>query len=326
MSLDSAEAAPHAEPGIDRFAIWGTSAVLGVTHPDALDAARAILDERLSVTEQAASRFRPGTEILALNERSGEGPIVVSAALFDLVIHAIAAAEMTDGACDPTVADSLLALGYDRDFDELDSVTAPLSDTAHVAPAPGVAGIVVDPLSSTVDLPLGVHLDLGATAKARTADLAATAISEQLGVGALVDLGGDLRIAGEPPQGGWHIGIADEARTGDIDEVHEVFMMSGGAVASSSNAVRHWRRGDSELHHVIDPATGWPAEAVFRLATVAAPTCVEANALSTAALVWGEDALFELPQRSMAARLVRVDGSVERVGGWPEPIKENAAS
>ena len=56
--------------------------------------------------------------------------------------------------------------------------------------------------------------------------------------------------------------------------------------------------------------------------TVAASTCVLANTLSTASLVWGEDALFELPQRSMAARLVRPDGSVERVGGWPEPIEQ----
>ena len=56
------------------------------------------------------------------------------------------------------------------------------------------------------------------------------------------------------------------------------------------------------------------------MVTVAASTCVIANSLSTAALVWGEEALFELPQRSVAARLVRVDGGVERVGAWPDPI------
>jgi thiamine biosynthesis lipoprotein len=57
--------------------------------------------------------------------------------------------------------------------------------------------------------------------------------------------------------------------------------------------------------------------------TVAAATCVAANALSTAAIVWGEDALFELPQLGAAGRLVRPDGSVELVGGWPEDESRN---
>ena len=99
-------------------------------------------------------------------------------------------------------------------------------------------------------------------------------------------------------------------------------MIHGGGVASSSNAVRRWATTEGVQHHIIDPATGRPAEPVFRLVTVAARTCVEANALSTAAMVWGEEALFELPQRSAAARLVREDDTVERIGGWPEPAEE----
>ena len=98
--------------------------------------------------------------------------------------------------------------------------------------------------------------------------------------------------------------------------------VTAGAIASSSTAVRTWQRGDEIAHHVIDPTTGEPAARVWSMVTVAASTCVAANSLSTAALVWGEDALFELPQRSMAARLVRPDGTVERVGGWPDPIRQ----
>ena len=141
--------------------------------------------------------------------------------------------------------------------------------------------------------------------------------------GVLVDLGGDLRTAGEAPTDGWKIGITTEARSGLIVAVDEVISVTAGAIASSSTAVRTWRVGDLMAHHVIDPATGWPATRIWSMVTVAASTCAMANSLSTAALVWGEDALFELPQRSIAARLVRPDGSVERIGGWPEPTGQD---
>ncbi len=309
-------AAPEAAPAFDRFGIWGTSAVLGVTQPELLEAARGLLDAELALVEQAASRFRAGTEILALNHAAGTGPIAVTPVLLDLVTCALGADATTGGACDPTVGDALISLGYDRDFDEIGDV----DPSGAPQPAPGTSGIVVNQAASTVELPLGVHLDLGATAKARAADRAAEAIAAALGCGVLVDLGGDLRTAGDAPSAGWQIGITTEARSGSTDDVDEVIAVTSGAIASSSTAVRTWRRGDEVAHHVIDPASGAPAERIWSMVTVAASTCVLANSLSTASLVWGEDALFELPQRSMAARLVRLDGRVERVGGWPEPI------
>jgi len=130
-------------------------------------------------------------------------------------------------------------------------------------------------------------------------------------------IGGDLRVAGQAPDAGWHIGIVTSARTHALDEVHETVALHTGAIASSSTAVRRWQRGSTSVHHIVDPFSGQSATEVFTLVTVVAPTCVEANALSTASLVWGEEALFELPQRADAARLVRREGAVERVGAWP---------
>ena len=46
-------------------------------------------------------------------------------------------------------------------------------------------------------------------------------------------------------------------------------------------------------------------------------SCVEANLVTTAAIVWGERALDELPRFGQAVRLVRSDGEVVRVNGWP---------
>jgi FAD:protein FMN transferase len=302
------------EPIFETFSIWSTSVVFGVTNPAVLSDARALLDAVLADVEQAASRFRPGTEIEALNASAGTGPLGVSPTMVDLVSHALWAAETTGGACDPTIADSLVALGYDRDIDELGLD----SEHATVHPSPGVAGIELDLESRTLSLPRGTHLDLGATAKARAADIAAERIAELFGVGALVDIGGDLRVAGVTPQGGWRIGVTTSARDAS-SPVDEVVCIDQGGIASSSSVVRTWSAGGERHHHIIDPATGRSAESPFSLVTVVAPTCVEANAYSTAAMVWGDNALFELPQRSLVARVVRLDGTVERLGGWPEP-------
>ena len=78
------------------------------------------------------------------------------------------------------------------------------------------------------------------------------------------------------------------------------------------------RPGGEELHHVVDPATGRSATVVWRTVSVAAATCVDANVAATAAIVRGGRSPAWLHELGLPARLVRADGSVVRVGGWPE--------
>jgi thiamine biosynthesis lipoprotein len=317
MIADGASTKVSPAPAFDRFEIWGTSVVLGVTDPEVLSTARAILDGILQSVEQAASRFRPGTEIQAVNAFAGNGPLKISATLFDLISHALRAAEITNGACDPTVADSVIALGYDRDFDALDHNEA--AELNPTSPAPGIDGIILDSEFSSVSLPAGVHLDLGATAKARTSDRAAEAIAETLSIGVLVDIGGDLRVAGPCPEEGWVVGVTKSARRHGESDIVEAIAVRDGGIASSSSVVRAWNTKHGAKHHLIDPRTGNSATTPFAMCTVVAATCVDANAFSTAAMVWGEDALFEIAQLSLPARFERLDGTVERIASWPEP-------
>ncbi len=308
----------------EHFSLWGTNGTLGVTEPASLDDARQILDAEIAATDAAASRFRPDGEILALNAAAGTGLFEVSPALLDLVRAALHASRVTAGACDPTVLDSLMALGYDRDFDALKGHAVD-PGTDRLAPSLGISGIVIDDAASSISLPSGVHLDLGASAKARTADRAAESIVRLLGIGCLVDLGGDLRVAGAPPAEGWIIGVTASARTPLAGHADELIALTTGGLASSSTQIRRWQHGTEAVHHIIDPRTGHSALSPWQMVTATASSCLEANALTTASIVWGEDALFELPQHGAAARLVRLDGSVERVGGWPMPDHAGAA-
>jgi thiamine biosynthesis lipoprotein len=172
-----------------------------------------------------------------------------------------------------------------------------------------------------VSVPSGVLLDLGATAKALAADRAATAIAAATSSGVLVNLGGDISVAGLAPEGGWLVGVADDARfdtTTDSVRIRQSVLISGGGLATSSVLGRSWQRGGVTVHHIIAPGTGLPASSCWRTVTVAAKTCVDANIASTAAIVRGERAAGWLEQLRLPARLVRQDGSVVTVAGWPE--------
>jgi thiamine biosynthesis lipoprotein len=166
-------------------------------------------------------------------------------------------------------------------------------------------------------VPIGVRLDLGATAKALAADRAAAAAAELAGCGVLVSLGGDIAVAGAGPAEGWTIGLADSHL--DEPEPGQSVRIGDGGLATSSTTVRRWLRGGEIVHHLIDPRTGRPAREVWRTVTVAAATCVDANTASTAAIVRGEVAVDWLASLGVPARLVRADGRIVRTPTWPRP-------
>ena len=79
------------------------------------------------------------------------------------------------------------------------------------------------------------------------------------------------------------------------------------------------------LHHILDPRTGLPAEPVWRTVSVAAGSCADANAASTAAVIRGRRALGWLAQLGLPARLVDATGVVFTAGGWPDdPVPQES--
>ncbi|HVV11930.1 FAD:protein FMN transferase [Amycolatopsis sp.] len=292
-----------------RWPVWSTTARVVVTDPAALAEAKALVETELTEVERACSRFRPNSE-LALAERAGE-EVEIGDLLAELVAAALEAARRTGGDVDPTLGDALAQLGYDRDLPLVpaDGPALPI----QLRPAPGWRRIRLDGTRLTV--PEGVHMDLGATAKAWTADHCARLVAGALGTGVLVELGGDLATAGAAPAGGWKILVRDRIE----DPACTVSVPSGAAMATSSTNSRTWRRGERLLHHVLDPRTCQPAPRTWRSVSVVADRCVDANTWTTAALVRGEDAPGWLSGLGVPARLVHRDGRVLTLGGWPEP-------
>jgi FAD:protein FMN transferase len=302
----------------------------------ALTQARAILERQLDELDRACSRFRDDSQLMRVNARPGRtlrvGPLLIEA-----VELALRAAELTDGDVDPTVGAALAIAGYDRDIQLLErpSPTTGKADT-RACPLPAMAprlratllsgwrAVELDPEHCTLRIPRGVKLDLGATAKAWAADRAAGAIYESVGCSVLVSLGGDISTAGPAPeefpgqkaQAGWQIYVTDDHRSGP-DSPGQTISIAGGGLATSSTTVRRWRHREQMMHHIIDPASGAPAEEVWRTVSVAASDCTDANIAATAAIVRGARAPEWLAGLGLPARLVGRDGEVLTVGAWP---------
>jgi thiamine biosynthesis lipoprotein len=290
----------------------GTTVVVLSSEPPELAEAAATVHRVLDEIDRACSRFRDDSELCRLNAAGGS-PIRVSRLFVRATRCALRAARLTDGDLDPTIGSSLRAAGYDRDFAAIRA-----GGPVRFRRAGGWRCIELDDAHSTVRLPPGVELDYGATAKALAADIAAAAAARDAGGGVLVSIGGDIATAGTPPPEGWPVRVAEDHSSSPIDAPGQTVALRGGGLATSSTTVRRWTRGDSELHHILDPASGRPARECWRTVSVAAACCVDANIASTAAIVRGARAPGWLERLGLPSRLVAVDGTVSFAAGWPE--------
>jgi FAD:protein FMN transferase len=297
-----------------RWRALGTLVHLVVTEPRCLSEARGLLEADLAAVDLACSRFRADSEICALQAGGGQQ---VSPLLAEAIAVALRAAELTEGDVDPTVGAAMSAIGYDRDFEQIqrgDLAGHPVT----VRTIPGWRQVRLD--GRMLTMPEGIQLDLGATAKAWAADRSAARIAQQAGCGVLVGLGGDIAVAGPAPEGGWRIRVQDV--TGSPDDLpdgpYALVAIRDGGLATSSTKARRWQRGGDVLHHILDPRTGLPAEPVWRTVSVAAGTCADANAASTAAVIRGRAAPGWLARLGLPSRLVDATGAVFTVAGWPD--------
>jgi len=295
----------------------GTSVVLRVNDPEALEPARAAVERELAAIDRACSRFRADSELSSVNARTGR-PTQAGPLLIEALEVALRAAELTGGDVDPTVGRALELAGYDRDWRLLDPPGAQPEAAAAITARVrcGWQTIVLDRAGCSIRMPAGVRLDLGATAKAWAADRAAAAAARAGGCGALVGLGGDIATSGPAPEGGWQIRVTDDHRSEDSAPGQTVSIRAGG-LATSSTAVRRWSHAGHTMHHIIDPGTGAPVRDTWRTVSVAAASCTDANIATTAALVRSRAAVAWLAGLGLPARLVDWAGNVTAVGDWP---------
>ncbi len=297
-------------PASTTWRALGTTVVVLTTDARDLDGAAEQVRAVIEQVDSACSRFREDSELSRLNAASGS-PRRVSRMFVRATSCALRAAALTNGDLDPTIGSSLRVAGYDRDFASIRA-----GGPVRFRRAGGWRCVELDDAHSIVRVPAGIELDYGATAKALAADLAASDAAAAGAGGVLVSIGGDIATAGATPPEGWPVRVADD-HAGGAEQPGQTITLRSGGLATSSTTVRRWRRGEQEVHHILDPATGRPAAERWRTVSVAAACCVDANIASTAAIVRGERATAWLEQLSLPARLVALDGAVTLTAGWP---------
>lgn len=250
--------------------------------------------------EQCCSRFDETSEARQLSRSSGVATRV-SPMLFEAVQFALALAEDTDGAFDPTVGHRMEQRGFHRHYRTGEAVSSGIGGVHPVT----YRDIELDAAAQTITLRQPLVLDLGAVAKGLAIDMAVRELEpfEHFAV----DAGGDLYLGGrnevdEP----WSVGIRHPREDGML---LDVLTVSDAAVCTSGD---YERRSDlpGVGHHLMDPRTGVSADRAIS-ATVLASTAMLADGLATAAFVLGPIEGLQLLERHGLDGLI-VSQSMER--------------
>jgi FAD:protein FMN transferase len=285
----SATLAPPTEQR-DTFACFGSQCTVIVADARASDAAAAVIVARRRLLEwhERFSRFLPGSELARLND-DPLATVAVSPLMRRVVEAAVRAAEATGGLVDPTLLEQIERAGYESHFDQpglplLEALAqAPARRPGGPSPQASWRSVSTDRRTGTVTRPPGVRIDPGGIAKGVFADELGALLSGHEAV--VVDCGGDLRLGGRlAPAREVHVASPFE------DAIVHTFTLRTGGVATSGIGKRSWLGPDGSVaHHLLDPATGRPAFTGIVQVTALAPSAVEAEALSKAALLTGPE-------------------------------------
>ncbi|MAW61298.1 MAG: hypothetical protein CMJ94_10740 [Planctomycetes bacterium] len=250
-----------------------------------LQAATAAAFARIDALDALLSDYRADSEVRQLAAAPPDTWQPISHELAAVLATGLRLAQLSEGAFDPTLGRLTQLWRRAKRQGEL-----PTPDRlAEARAASGYRHLELD-----LDRPAlrmrtaGMALDLGGIAKGYAIDEAMRVLQEAGIESALVDGGGDLRVSAPPPgQDAWQIAVEDGR--GDRATVALVHA----AIASSGDRYQFVEIAGRRYAHIIDPATGLGMTESCA-ATVTAPTCMEADALASAACVLGADRLAVL--------------------------------
>ena len=267
--------------------------------------------------EQRWSRFLPTSDLTRMNLANGDA-VRVHPDTITLVVAMVEGWTATDRAFDPTMLAAMVRIGY----------AASRLDPARMTSLPpgptglsGMADIDIDRAGSTIQLPRGTALDPGAIGKGLAADLTVAVLLDSGARGALVNLGGDVSVAGDPGDGdAWQIAIADP--DDDNGEIGRVALTQGGVATSGITRHRLVDQQGRAHHHLLDPFTGRAPDHSLVQATVVAGTAAWAEVLATQVMVAGPDAVQGL---DAAASAVDANGRIVTNQRWSIYAMETGA-
>lgn len=273
----------HSNNGVRRsLALMGTVVTIHVVGhpgdgPEAAQREKAVerAFEWFGRVEECCTRFEAQSEAMRLASQAGL-PVRVSTLLYEAVQFALAVAQESEGAFDPTVGYAMETRGFNREHRSGKRIQTAIDSTISAS----YRDVRLDPHNRTITLLRPLILDLGAVAKGLAVDLAARELQSFQNFA--IDAGGDLYLGGSNPEGEpWSIGIRHPRRE---NELIDSLRVSNCAVCTSGDYEK--RSSTDNSHHILDPRRGSSADGVASV-TVVASNAMLADALATAAFVLG---------------------------------------
>lgn len=283
----------------------------------------------INALDRALDRTDPGSQVSAIN--AGDGAAEISGQVLSLIQAALEYGRATDGAFDITVAPVMDAWGFTTEEKQVPSQEVlnqllPLVDSGLITADGGVT------------LAPGQSIDLGGIAKGYASDCVEEILREQGVASGVISLGGNVYVQGNSPDGDpWQIAVRDPQGDGAF----AVLRLTDAYAITSGGYQRYFEQDGRIYHHIIDPATGYPADGGLLSVTVVAGAngpgrapdgyCLPGSgtmcdAFSTALFVMGEERAVDFWRNSGYAFdmvLVTGDGRVLVTGGLAENFDGN---
>jgi len=268
--------------------------------------------QRIEQLEALWSRFRDDSDVSDLNRHPGNFRLVAADTAL-MVERAVELWRLTGGAVDPLVLGAVQNAGYDRTFAEITAGPRPSIRKPWRLVACTDIEIQHCDDEHFVRLPADSGFDPGGIGKGLAADMIVAELTAAGAMGACVNLGGDLRVAGLAPGGrSWIVAVEHPLR----DEALFTLDIAEGSAATSSTLRRSWTtvRGE-HMHHLIDPTTGQPSTTDLVQATVVAANAWVAEGLAKASLLRGGATAFDVLPAGIEAVTIDHDGVVRTTNG-----------
>ena len=300
-----------------QFRAMGTTVSLLLLEEQSEDGT-ALVQDLFDEWERTLSRFLSDSELSQLNKRAG-AYVMVSPLLYNVMEEALEAARATQGLFDPTLLYQLQQMGYDRSFEMLD-LQQPANEQA-ARPGGAWRSIELDRYRQWIHLPEGVGVDFGGIAKGMAVDTALALLQKEGITPAMVNAGGDLSVVGTPPhETSWPIAIEGRVNEGTATKTGSPWLvpLQYGSMATSGIARRHWQKGNTLRHHLVDPRSGVSAHNNMESVSVVAARCEQAEVAAKVAFLMGmERGSKFLHNHGLSGLLVQRDGTWKTVGSWP---------
>lgn len=245
-------------------------------------------EEAIYRLEEKLSRTREDSQISKLNTAPADTAVELDGEAAALIALAQQWSRNTGGAFDCTLAPVSSAWGFTEDAFRVPSP----EELTELLSCVGADKLQVE--GNTVSHAAGTQIDLGGIAKGYASDVMADIFAQHSIPYGMVSLGGNVYVRGTKPDGTpWRVGIQDPARAEDSAAYAGILDLTDAFAITSGGYQRHFEENGKSYHHIIDPATGYPAESGLTSVTVVAGegdhSGAMCDALSTALFIMGEE-------------------------------------